>query len=266
MSPRQVRCIFCDLRGPQAIEDIIPDWVVREVGGTPPFSTDFFDDVQGADPRSRSLASLGLTQLKLRKVCATCNNGWMSRIENWTNPLLIRMIRGESIVLSPSQRRLIAAWCQLKCISVDALYGGRYEGIRYLPAEVARSFGQHEQPLLNSIVRVGRFERPPQGVMLRWGRHMGNVALTKEHPPMNLVTVTLAIGFLMAQVVIGAWVPDSPTPNAVFPPCPDWAVICWPVEYAAGHSWPPPTSITPDRFDDLASNGTNAHRFLPTGS
>jgi hypothetical protein len=124
----------------------------------------------------------------------------MSRIENSVKPLLADLIRGRARLVTPEDCRLLAAWCQLKCICIDARYGGGYESIRHLPPEVAHAFGQREQPLLSSSVAVERFEAPPAGVMLRWGRHMVDVAGNSEQPPMRLVTVSLAIGSLVAKV------------------------------------------------------------------
>ncbi len=263
MSPTRVRCIFCDQRREQAIEDIIPDWIAKEIGGTPPFTVDYFDDVRGSEAKRRSGASMALEQLKLRGVCARCNNEWMSRIEDSVKPLLTDLIRGQARLVTSQDCRLLAAWCQLKCICIDARYGGGYEGIRHLPSEVAHSFGQREQPLLSSSVAIGRFDAPPAGVMLRWGRHMGDMAGTSEHPPMRLVTASLAIGSVVAKVVIGAWIADRPSLKATFPKAPDWAVPCWPVDLEVAYTWPPRVSITPEAFDHFASNGTNAHDFLP---
>ena len=263
MSPIRVSCIFCDRWREQAIEDIIPDWIAKEIGGKPPFTVDYFDDVHGAEAKRRTGASMALEQLKLRGVCARCNNESMSRIENSVKALLADLIRGQARLVTPKDCRLLAAWCQLKCICIDARYGGGYEGIRHLPPEVAHAFGQREQPLSSSSVTVGRFEAPPAGVMLRWGRHMGDVAGNSEHPPMRLVTVSLAIGSLVAKVVMGAWMPDRPSLKATFRKAPDWAVPCWPVDLKVAYSWPPRVSITPEAFDHFASNGTNALDCLP---
>lgn len=266
MSPVQVRYIFCDRRRPQAIEDVIPGWIARELGGKPPFTTEFFDDVRGAEARRRSTGSMALEQLKLRGVCGACNNGWMSRIESSVKPVLVDLIHGRPRLLTPADCRLVAAWCQLKCICLDARYGTGYEGIRHLPPEVAHAFGQTEQPLLSSSVAIGRFAAPDAGVTVRWGRLMSDVAGTAEHPPMRLVIVTLAIGSVVAKVVVGAWVPDRPALKATFSAAPDWALPCWPAELTVVHAWPPTTSITPGTFDRVASNDTNAHDFLPVRS
>jgi hypothetical protein len=58
MSPIRVSCIFCDQRREQAIEDIIPDWIAKEIGGKPPFTVDYFDDVRGAEAKRRTGASM----------------------------------------------------------------------------------------------------------------------------------------------------------------------------------------------------------------
>ncbi|MGH2351525.1 MAG: hypothetical protein ACRDJN_07915 [Chloroflexota bacterium] len=47
---------------------------------------------------------------KVKRVCATCNNGWMSNMEGATLPLLMPMIRGVAVVLNPTAQRTVAAW------------------------------------------------------------------------------------------------------------------------------------------------------------
>ena len=46
----------------------------------------------------------------------TCNGGWMREIEDRARPILIPLIKGEEIRLSPADQSVIAAWAALKAI------------------------------------------------------------------------------------------------------------------------------------------------------
>ncbi len=260
VSQKRVRCIFCDRVRPQSIEHVVPRWVEKVLGGTPPFTTEYFDDIRGHEPRTRTAESQSLTQLRLPGVCSTCNNEWMSGLERAARPLLTRLIRGEPTALSPTDRRLVSTWGQLKCISVDALYGGNHEGIRHLPPVTAHAFAQELQPISNSSVVIGRFEPPSVGVMLPWTRHMGNIAPSYEHPAMNLVTVTIALGYFMVKVVIGAWAGEFP-PQARLARPQAWALPCWPLDVDRSYQWPPTRSVI--GLADFQDIGSNRTRGLP---
>lgn len=58
---------------------------------------------RSGDPRSR----------KLKIVCASCNNNWMSRIQERAKPILIPLIRGEPCALDADAQRVISGWAAL---------------------------------------------------------------------------------------------------------------------------------------------------------
>jgi hypothetical protein len=55
---------------------------------------------RGGDPRGQTVKS----------VCGRCNNEWMSKLQERAKPLLIPLVRGETITLSPEAQEIIAAW------------------------------------------------------------------------------------------------------------------------------------------------------------
>ena len=143
MSPIRVSCIFCDRWREQAIEDIIPDWIAKEIGGKPPFTVDYFDDVRGAEAKTqnRRFDGFGAAQ------AARCLRQVQQRMDVAHRKLCEGVARRSHS--RPGETRdseglptTSPAWCQLKCICIDARYGGGYEGIRHLPPEVAHAFGQ----------------------------------------------------------------------------------------------------------------------------
>lgn len=53
---------------------------------------------------------------KMKVVCATCNNTWMSKLESAVKPLLAPIIKGEPVTLGASDLKVVAQWATLKTI------------------------------------------------------------------------------------------------------------------------------------------------------
>ncbi len=49
-------------------------------------------------------------ELVSRRVCASCNSGWMSRLETWARPILTPMILGQPTELNANAQKIIALW------------------------------------------------------------------------------------------------------------------------------------------------------------
>lgn len=60
-----------------------------------------------------------LYSLKIRVVCQSCNNGWMSQVENETKPILLRMINGESHKIKDGELATLSFWVVMKVITAE---------------------------------------------------------------------------------------------------------------------------------------------------
>lgn len=60
-----------------------------------------------------------ITTKKIRVVCGSCNNGWMSTIESAVQSFATPMILGRSGVLNENQQTLLAQWATLKLMVVE---------------------------------------------------------------------------------------------------------------------------------------------------
>lgn len=256
MTPRKlIRCIFCDRASPRAREDVFPKWMSKEFKGKPPFTTDHRTYVRKGGTIKRSTKDGSFSTLKLKEVCTECNGVWMSRLEKVTQPILEPLIRGERTDLTGAKLRQLAAWAQLKCLTLDAYYLGTHKGTRHLPASTAHTFGQHYQPLANSLVRLGICVPPEQGAMLLWGRQLLTSPATAEHTEIKIVIATFAFGHLILQVLIGASSVRDNVRQLLFPASDQRLIPCWPLESNHDISWPPRNTIPPEDFDLLAQSG-----------
>jgi hypothetical protein len=128
-NPKQMRqnrtglCAFCGEAG-VTDEHIIADWIKRLL----PVETKHHR-FRGAKSAEGSSNKTGLRQLqgsaftaKTRKVCARCNSGWMSELEELARPLLTPLIHGETLTLQPEDQAVLAGWIAKTVMTADTLY------------------------------------------------------------------------------------------------------------------------------------------------
>jgi hypothetical protein len=70
-----VDCVFCGQRKPASEEDVIPKWIRRTLNLT-------WEVIIRAEPTGATARTQHLRITLQDLVCETCNNTWMSRLEN----------------------------------------------------------------------------------------------------------------------------------------------------------------------------------------
>ncbi len=119
---RSPPCIFCDEPRSSA-EHFWPEWMHTLLPRTPnPHHerwTVHQHPVRGEDRRGRTNAQGGVQTIRIKVVCANCNRGWMSRLEERVKPIVSPLILGEPIALDHEQTTTIAKWVALKCIVAE---------------------------------------------------------------------------------------------------------------------------------------------------
>jgi len=111
-------CVFCGGFN-LSKEHVWPDWASKVLTDNPsPAHHEWHNTYSdkgtvvkesGMRPRQGSTFTK-----KIRVVCKTCNNGWMSRLENATKPILLPLIQGEPALLDREQQTLLAQWIASK--------------------------------------------------------------------------------------------------------------------------------------------------------
>ncbi|HTT96688.1 MAG TPA: hypothetical protein VMF58_01450 [Rhizomicrobium sp.] len=111
------KCIFCG-GGNLSKEHFWPSWAADLL---PAGTGSYFEHYQAYTEKTKPIGDPKETQRqgavktkKLRVVCVTCNNEWMSRLENEAEPILRPLILGNSITLNQSGQHLLAKWITLK--------------------------------------------------------------------------------------------------------------------------------------------------------
>lgn len=123
----QKSCIFCETKTGLSREHIFADWMKKSFPSDSPnhfvvqkgkFS--FLPDQQPHPFFSRRRKQGRASNMTVKAVCRTCNNEWMSRIEERSKELLTRLMTSQIFVLGVRDQELLATWLSLKTVVHDS--------------------------------------------------------------------------------------------------------------------------------------------------
>lgn len=106
-------CIFCG-RTPLTDEEFWPKWI-RKIFPSKGVNKHIGGSVYKGQLSIKKLTG-HFSSKKVKFFCATCNNGWMSQIEQDVASVLTPLINNEHTCLTTADRRLIAKWAILRTI------------------------------------------------------------------------------------------------------------------------------------------------------
>lgn len=119
-------CRFCGKPGVSK-EHLIPKWVQRCIVQPLPMQITQKHRVQTT--LRGPIMKLGpplqggpLSKLTIKKFCETCNNGWMSLLENSVKNVISPAIAGEPCGIAPSQFSILARWAIMRAMIEELLY------------------------------------------------------------------------------------------------------------------------------------------------
>jgi hypothetical protein len=121
----QGKCIFCKGTG-LSKEHVWPDWLKnvfpREVNNHSQtlIRTSFGSVNKTASVQPEFKSKQGHVGTKtVRNVCAACNNGWMSELEEKNKQTITSLALGEEIVLNSITQQNLALWAAMKTIVAE---------------------------------------------------------------------------------------------------------------------------------------------------
>jgi hypothetical protein len=104
------QCLFCK-NAANSKEDLVPRWILARV------------NVQQQFRRQIGLTVLKWTDnldIKIKSVCKSCNEGWMSALEVANKPIIGPLINDLSLPLNSSEQRLITIWAAKTSMILDS--------------------------------------------------------------------------------------------------------------------------------------------------
>jgi hypothetical protein len=108
-------CIFCGASPPLTAEHVWSKWLAAEVPDLGHFGTEVTGVV--GIPTTWRRRRRKASSVRPKIVCATCNNGWMSALQEGAKPYIAPLIRGESCSLASDQQELVASWLTMTAMT-----------------------------------------------------------------------------------------------------------------------------------------------------
>jgi hypothetical protein len=187
-------------------------------------------------PVQRTTSKASALNLRTRAVCRDCNTGWMSRLEQRSEPLITAMAAaaevGEPVILTRDDARLVARWAQKTAIT--------NEMTSVYPKVATTEMGQrlrHGQPLRASQVWAARH---PADYLLSLGlAHLligGTPRPTRYEECRHALLTSITYHYITLFVLI--------SDGQVLPPSMDlakWSLL-WPC--SGDVSFPPALAVT----------------------
>jgi hypothetical protein len=221
-------CIFCG-KTPTTREHIFPQWISRLLVRDPRgFPTDN-RMIRRSGAGEHTWRTCNPIDFVAKCVCADCNGGWMSDIEQSAQPVLTSMILGQQIGLDLKTRDLLAAWIGLKAVV------GRYGHLPVDPVDrdwLDHFYVSHHPPETWYEWTTGYVGKSP---FYYEGR---DITLTLPDDPTSAaatphgVLMALIVGYLVVKVLgIRRGTPSEPGATH----------LCriWPITSDTFLSWPP---------------------------
>ena len=200
----------------------------------------------GGDPRSR----------QLQIVCRPCNNHWMSDLQTAAKPVLIPLITGKAINLTPPRQESLAAWCAMTTMCAEYFYP---KTASVSVTDRRWFFKTHAAP--NTFrIWIGDFDRK------EWKPHWGHLSLRislTEHegmqgwaihpdgtPRPNTQTTMFVVGRLYI-IVYSCPFPEILNSQAIAQRVDSRLSQIWPPRHSL-LIWPPTDTLTDRDADQLA--------------
>jgi hypothetical protein len=181
LPPTFGRCPFCDGSDPTA-EHVFPQWLSKElaaIGGL----------VRKGEGGHRPLRKLDITA----PICRTCNNRWLSVLENDAKPLLSKMLRGQEQRLFHNEQTLLATWALKTAMMLDLA-----SGQPVIPTGFFHSLRQRREPFPSSFVWIAGYSGSQWAT---WARHGPLQLGASQAAPPNGFVSTFTVFRVVFQVV-----------------------------------------------------------------
>jgi hypothetical protein len=206
----------------------------------------------GFGPDAKNWTSKSIDSVA-KAVCDTCNNGWMSDIDDDASKTMSNMIRhGSAISLLPLGIASIARFAFKAAVVVDC---AKHPTTPFFsPTERKRfSEGRHDVPSRTQVwlstIRTTRLH----------GRYMGHYAKIKNGRYRNfkVLVFTYTLGFLVIQLAASRWgsrVLNQPQFAPTFRQDDVWRSVCVPLWPSDGRPvvWPTDQYFTDETVDQIA--------------
>lgn len=225
--------MFCGKRA-DSNEDALPRWIAKLIGPKP-------GERSYHEVRDKYFET-NVFEVKVKRVCVTCNTGWMADLERHMQRLLPPMLFGESTeIVGREDMRLIAAWVFKTAITLGY---AKAKGGMEVPLEHCEYLRNYQRPPQTVSIWTGIYSSDPSEARYRrvWQRSKAGI------DPRQPYLITFLIGQAVFQVfghLGGDRLELRPSPAG-------WLVQIFPLP-DEGWQWPPPRVFDTKALEALQS-------------
>ena len=195
------RCVFCGSESGLTREHVLPDWLTG-------IGLELEPQIHHAGPLNKVPREWSSKPFRttVRKVCSTCNSGWLSDLETAAKEVIAPLILGESRRLPYDEQALIAAWtCKTALVSLlISSDEARLGGYGVSPTEYTALYAQRDrvEPLPFSQYWIGSYVGDRRGASI-WVTPFVIEVVGANSPPdiPSGYAMTLVLGKLLVQGV-----------------------------------------------------------------
>jgi hypothetical protein len=240
------RCIFCDSR-PLTLEHVWPQWIINGF-------THVTSRMNRTGRKPISFPS-DRFEIKVRATCRTCNNEWMSRLEEAAKPWLEPLIEGTDTTLHQDAQACVASWSTKTAMVLENTFSIPRHELYYRAEECAAFRTAPHIPPIETSVMLAAFNSP--NVRTGWATAgpRNYQGLSRTGPIRRWSCATMMFGRLVIQVQSQRH--KSETGNELMmwsPPHTMRAAQVWPIK-AEAVRFPPGEALS---FKELEEFGFEA--------
>jgi hypothetical protein len=222
------KCLFCN-EDANSKEHVWPQWILKLLPSRRP--------VRQRLGTGKEVTYSG--DFKLKGVCSTCNNGWMSELETEVRPILGPMVQDLSIQLDLEDQKKIARWAFKTAIVLEGTKERSMK--RYFESGLGPGLRTSGDILGRTMIWIGRSSE--SGLYARASDVRYN--LDGQNLSAEATATTMVVGNVVLQVVSAVF-PVEKDAEAVGIPLymDDWEQVLatiWPASRV--FTWPPPQPI-----------------------
>ncbi len=224
------KCLFCN-EDANSKEHVWPQWRLKLLSSRRP--------VRQRVGTGKEVTYSG--DFKLKRVCSTCNNGWMSELETEAKPILGPIVQDLSIQLDLEDQTKIARWAFKTAIVLEGTKERSMK--RYFESGLGPGLRTSGHILGRTMIWIGRSSE--SGLYARASDIQYN--LGGQNLSAEATVTTMVVGHVVFQVVSAVF-PAEKDAEAVGIPLhiDDWGRVLatiWPASRV--FTWPPAESIGP---------------------
>jgi hypothetical protein len=224
------KCLFCN-EDANSKEHVWPQWVLKLLPSRRP--------VRQTLGTGKEVTYSG--DFKLKGVCSTCNNGWMSELETEVKPILGPIVQDLSIQLDLEDQKKLARWAFKTAIVLEGTKERSMK--RYFASGLGPALKTSGDIQGRTMIWIGRSSE--SGLYARAADVRYD--LDGQNSSAEATVTTMVVGHVVLQVVSAVFPPEKDAELVRIPLyVEDWEQILakiWPSSRI--FTWPPPQSIGP---------------------